>query len=70
VNLSGISISPSNSTYMETNNCPATLGVQQTCTITVVFTPPDVFTYNATVSVGNSGGNNATLPLTGSGLNN
>jgi N-acetylneuraminic acid mutarotase len=70
VNISGISISPSNSTYTQTNNCPATLGVQQSCTITIVFTPPDVFTYNATVSVANSAGNPATLALTGTGLNN
>jgi len=70
VNISGISISPSNSTYTQTNNCPSTLGVQQTCTITIVFTPPDVFTYNATVSVTNSGGNPATLALTGTGVDN
>jgi len=70
VNVSGISISPSNSTYTQTNNCPSTLGVQQTCTITIVFTPPDVFTYNATVSVTNSGGNPATLALTGTGVDN
>jgi hypothetical protein len=70
VNISGISISPSNSTYTQTNNCPATLGVQQTCTIMIVFTPPDVGTYKATVSVPNSAGNSATLALTGTGLNN
>jgi hypothetical protein len=35
-----------------------------------VFTPPDVGTYNATVSVTNSAGSAATLALTGMGLNN
>jgi hypothetical protein len=70
VNITGISISPANKTYTQTNNCPATLGIQQTCTITIVFTPPDVFTYNATLSVANSAGAAATLSLTGMGLNN
>jgi len=36
------------------NNCPATLKVQQTCTFQIVFTPPDVFTYNATLSITNT----------------
>lgn len=70
VNITGISISPSNTTYTQTNNCPASLGVQQTCTFTIVFTPPDVFTYKATLSVTNSAGNAATLALQGAGLNN
>jgi len=70
VNITGTSISPANGIYTQTNNCPATLIVQQTCTFTVVFTPPDVGTYNATVSVNNSAGSAATLALTGMGLNN
>lgn len=70
VTLTAFAISPANSTYTQTNNCPATLGVQQSCTFTIVFTPPDVFTYNATVSVTNSAGGAATLALTGTGLNN
>jgi len=70
VNITAIAISPANHTYTQTNNCPATLAVQQTCTFTIVFTPPDVFTYKATLSVTNSAGNAATLALTGTGLNN
>ncbi len=70
VNITGSSISPANSTYTQTSNCPPTLSVQQTCTYTIVFTPPDVFTYNATLSVTNSAGGAATLALAGTGLDN
>ena len=68
VNLTGASISPANGTFTQTNNCPATLNVQQSCTFQITFTPPDVFTYNATLSVTNSAGAAATLALTGTGL--
>jgi hypothetical protein len=68
VNITGYSISPADGTFTQTNNCPATLNVQQSCTFQVTFTPPDVFTYNATLSVTNSAGAAATLPLTGTGL--
>jgi hypothetical protein len=70
VNLTGFSISPADGTYTQSNNCPATLAVQQACTFQITFTPPDVFTYNATLSVSNSAGTAATLALTGMGLNN
>jgi hypothetical protein len=70
VNITGIAISPANGTYTQTNNCPTTLGVQQTCTFQIVFTPPDVFTYKATLSISNSAGTAASLPLSGTGLNN
>ena len=71
VNLTGFAISPADGTYtLFSNNCPATLGVQQTCTLQLTFTPPDVFTYNATLSVTNSAGAAASLPLSGTGLNN
>jgi hypothetical protein len=70
VNITATSISPANGTYTQTNNCPATLSVQQTCTFTIVFRPPDVFTYKATLSVTNSAGGAASLPLSGTGLNN
>jgi len=70
VNLTGFAIAPADGTYTQTNNCPATLGVQQTCTFQIMFTPPDVFTYNATLSVTNSAGAAASLALTGMGLNN
>jgi hypothetical protein len=68
VNIGVISISPANATFTQTNNCPATLGVQQTCAVTIVFAPPDVFTYNATLSIANSGNGTAHLGLTGTGL--
>jgi hypothetical protein len=68
VNITGVSISPADGTFTQTNNCPATLNVQQTCTFQITFTPPDVFTYNATLSVTNSAGAAETLPLTGIGL--
>jgi hypothetical protein len=68
VAISGISIAPTNHTYTQTNTCPPSLAVQQTCPITIVFTPPDVFTYKATLSVGNSAGAAATLKLSGTGL--
>jgi hypothetical protein len=68
VTITGIAISPANATFTQTNNCPATLNVQQTCTFQVTFTPPDVFTYNATLSVTNSANGPATLPLSGTGV--
>jgi len=70
VNLTGFAISPADGTYTQTNNCPGTLGVQQTCTFQITFTPPDVFTYKATLPVTNSAGAAANLPLSGTGLNN
>jgi len=70
VNITGISVSPANSTFTQTNNCAASLAVQQSCTFQIVFTPPDVFTYKATLSVSNGAGSAATLALTGTGLNN
>ncbi len=70
VSITGIAISPANNTFTQTNNCPTSLGVQQTCTFTIVFTPPDVSVYKATLSVTNSAGNAATLALQGTGLNN
>jgi hypothetical protein len=68
VSITGITVSPSNGTFTETNNCPASLAVQQSCTVQVVFTPPDVFNYSATVSVTNNAGAAATLPVSGTGL--
>jgi hypothetical protein len=68
VKITGIAISPADGTFTQTNNCPATLNVQQTCTVQIVFTPPDVFTYNATLSVSNGAGGAAKLSLTGTGL--
>jgi hypothetical protein len=67
VNITGIAISPANGTFTQTNNCPATLNVQQTCTFQITFTPPDVFTYNATLFITNSANGPADLPLSGMG---
>jgi hypothetical protein len=67
VTLTGVSIAPTARIYQQTNTCPATLAVQQSCTFTVTFTPPDVSTYKATLSVANTAGPAATLPLAGAG---
>ena len=68
VNLTGIAIAPANKKFTQTNNCPAALAVQQSCTFQVVFTPPDIFKYKATLSVTNSAGAAASLLLSGTGL--
>ena len=68
VAISGISVSSGGTTYVQTNNCPATLAVQQTCAVQVTFTPPDVFTYATTVTVSNSTGSPAALNATGQGV--
>jgi hypothetical protein len=71
VDLTGFAVSPADGTYTLTNNnCPATLSVQQTCALQITFTPPDVFTYNATLSISNSAGAAASLPLSGTGVDN
>ncbi len=70
INITGIKISPANNIFTQTNNCPSTLDVQQACTFQITFTPPDVFTYKATLSISNSAGAAASLPLVGTGLGN
>jgi hypothetical protein len=67
VNIGAPAISPADGTFTQTNNCPSTLTVQQTCTFQITFTPPDVFTYNATLSVTNNATGPGTLALTGTG---
>ena len=56
--------------FSQTNNCPATLGVQQACTFNLFFAPPDVGTYTATLTVPNGAGAGVTLPMRGVGLAN
>ena len=68
VNITGMAVSPADGTFTQTNNCPGTLAVQQTCTFQIVFTPPDVFTYNATLSIANNANGTAKLALSGMGL--
>ena len=67
VSIGAFSIAPAG-VFTQSNNCPASLGVQQSCTVMVVFAPPDVSTYNATLSVSNSAGAAAKLPMSGTGL--
>jgi hypothetical protein len=67
VTISGIAVSPADGTFTQTNNCPATLAVQQSCTVQVTFSPPDVFNYAATVLVTNNAGGPAMLPVSGMG---
>jgi hypothetical protein len=67
VNISKISIVPAGSTFTQTNNCPSTLGVNQTCTIQVVFTPPGSVTYTETLHVIDAKGSSYLLTLTGTG---
>jgi hypothetical protein len=55
--LSGISISITDSTaFTQTNNCPATLAVKSSCTITVTFTPEYAGSFAATISIADSDG--------------
>jgi hypothetical protein len=68
VNITAIAISPKNHTFTQTNNCPTTLYSQQSCVFQIVFTPPDIANYKATLSVANSAGAAATLKLSGTGL--
>jgi len=69
VSIKAITISPSDGTFTQTNNCPATLSPGQTCVVQVVFTPPDSGTYNATLSVTDSVDRSPqSASLTGTGL--
>ena len=71
VNISSVVISPADGTFTQTNNCPATLAAHQSCTVQVVFTPPDVGPFNETVLVTDNAKNSPhSLPLTGVGINN
>jgi hypothetical protein len=68
VAISSISVTPGGKTYVQTNDCPATLAVGQTCTVQVTFKPPDVSSYTGNVSVRNGAGSPATLTVHGQGL--
>jgi hypothetical protein len=69
VNVTGVSISPAGTTFTSTNNCPGTLNSQQTCVFQVTFSPPDTGTFNATLTVTDSGsGTPASIALSGTGL--
>jgi hypothetical protein len=68
VDITAIAISPS-PTFTQTNNCsPPTLKPGQSCTFSVVFTPPDSIPFTGTLSVTNSGkGSPQTVSLSGTG---
>lgn len=69
VSITAISVSPSG-TFTETNACTASLNAGQTCTIQVVFTPPDTGTFTGKLSVTYNGtGSPATASLSGTGTN-
>lgn len=71
VNITAIAISPARGTFTQTNNCPPTLNVNQSCVLQVVFRPPDTGRYKATLSVTDSAPNSPqTMSLSGTGLNN
>lgn len=54
--------------YAQTNNCPASLNPNASCTVTVTFTPGGSGSRNATLYVyGNVSGGSKSLSLTGSG---
>ena len=70
-NITQIAISPTDGTFTQTNNCPATLNPNTNCVIQVVFTPPDSGNYNAVLSVTDSDKSSPqTASLSGVGLNN
>jgi hypothetical protein len=68
VSISAIAISPGNGTFTQTNNCPGSLNPGQSCTLQVVFTPPDSVSFSATLSVTDSAKNTQTVSLSGTGL--
>ena len=71
VNITSFAISPSRGTFTQTNDCPATLNANQSCTLQVVFTPPDTGRYKATLTVTDNAPNSPqTMALSGTGLNN
>jgi hypothetical protein len=71
VNIAGIAVSPPDGTFTQTSNCPAALPANHSCTLQVVFTPPDVGTYNESLVVtDNAAHSPQSLPLTGVGTPN
>jgi hypothetical protein len=68
VAITGIAFSPPTRAYADTSTCPATLAVQQTCTVSITFSPPDVFAYTARLSAKSSAGGATAVKLTGTGL--
>ncbi len=71
VNIAAIAVSPAGGAFTQTNTCPPALNPNTSCVIQVVFTPPDVGNYSATLSVTDSDKSSPqTASLAGSGLGN
>jgi N-acetylneuraminic acid mutarotase len=70
VTLTAIGLKPTGKTYTQTNDCPTTLNVQQSCTFNISFAPPDVFTYKSVLSVTSTGGGAASVQSSGTGIGN
>jgi hypothetical protein len=68
VGITDISISPADGTFTQTHNCPPTLQPGQTCTVQVVFAPPDAGSFGASLSVTDTAKNTQTVSLAGMGL--
>ena len=51
INITAIGIAPADATFVQTNNCAATLNPNTNCVIQVVFTPADSGNFSATLSV-------------------
>ena len=66
--LSGINISKAGGSYFQSNTCGATLGVNDSCTISVVFDPQSIGSLTATVEVNdNASGSPQKVSLSGTG---
>ena len=68
VGIADIAVSPADGTFTQTNNCPPTLLPGQSCTVQIVFTPPDAGNYVAVLSVTDTAKNSQTVSLAGVGL--
>ena len=69
VNMMGISVVGKNAgDFAQSNNCPASLAPQASCTVTVTFTPSATGTRKAAVKIADDAVSNPqTLPLSGTG---
>jgi hypothetical protein len=69
LDITGVSIVGANNTdFSQNNNCPASLGAGDNCTITVTFTPTAIGARNAAVSVADNAPNSPqTAALSGTG---
>jgi hypothetical protein len=69
LSVTGVAITGANSgDYSQTNNCPATVALNGTCTITVIFAPTATGTRTAVVALTDNGGGRQSVALTGTGL--